>query len=453
MVLNLQNNMNVTKSFNSSKNTTKKLFLVFSLVIFSSLFLVNCTEDSKDLLLGEDYIDSQTDITLVDTFDVELSTVKFDTVKASGTGRILLGELQNDVFGEIHSNSYLEVGVPESFYLVEEDVYDSLTFALTYNGYYLGDTTKSQRISVHHLTENIEFEDDKDYLSAKTQFNYDPEPLGSTVFNPYPFNRERDSVNIKLDDELGQELFDMLYDKSFYLDNNEIFIRNFYGLALIADEAYEGSLIGFNGNENEAAIILHTTRWGTSKLKIDYVFPITNISQQFNNISYDYQGTPLEGIGDQEHKLPSTESDDLAFIQGGVGLTIRADFPSLERIMLRERGTVMKAELVLAPANTNVYDYDLPSDLAIYEVNRLNYLTSSAITGSVLTIDDLYNEKTYYTFNITNYIKAQIDNNYIDPDKGLLITLPGSVLSASFERLLIDTQNDNTQLKIYYMTY
>ena len=436
--------------------TNKKLVgshqikLSASIFIILYLFFNACDKNPTKFTLGEEFIESQTDLTSIDTFSVNLSTVILDTVTTSGTGSMLIGSYRDDIFGKITSHSYFQIGIPDSFDIEDDDIYDSLKLVISYNKYSFGDTTASQKIFVHQLTENIELDDD-DIITSGTSFNYEPYPIGSIIYTPEP-NSSIDTLAIKLDDEIGFDLFTKLKDDSDILTDNETFINYFHGLVLVADEAYEEAIIGFKANENDVKLILYTSRGTSTTDKIYYEFGLEDITKQFNNITHDFTSTQLNPLVEQRNELSSTKTGGLSFLQGGIGLAIRVDFPSFQEILLRDRGIIVKAELSISPLQNSYSDFDLPSELMVYESDKINRVLN-AVTTSTLTIDELYNEETAYYFDITEYLSEELADSYVDPEKGLLLTLPSIDQKSTFDRLIVEAQNQNTKLKIHYLSY
>ncbi len=424
------------------------------LILIAVLVFNTCNENPGEFTLGEEFVESQTDLTLIDTFSVSLSTVILDTVITSGTGSMLIGNYRDDIFGKITSRSYFQIGTPDNFDVQDDDIYDSLKLVLRYNNYSFGDTTQSQKVSVHQLSENIE--DDNDIITSSTSFNYNPTPIGSVIYTPEP-NNPMDTVAIKISDNIGFDLFSKLRDDSEILTNNESFINYFHGLVLFADDAYQGSIVGFNANHTK--LILYTSRNTLSTEKINYEFTLEDLTKQFNNISHDFTATPLNSLIDQRSELSSARTSGLSFLQGGIGLAIRVDFPSLGEILLRDRGRIAEAELSLAPLRNSYHDFDLPSRLVFYKSDKLNRRiglvrnNQGAVVSSTLIKDELYHEETTYLFDVTEYLNDEIADSYVDPEKGLLITLPYDDLTNRFDRLIMDEQDQNTQLKIYYLSY
>ena len=128
--------------------SSQKLSLL--IIFITSFFLNTCKENPGEFTLGEEFIESQTYITLIDTFSANLSTVILDTVITSGTESMLIGNYRDNVFGKITSHSYFQIGIPDSLELYDvqnDDIYDSLNLIIRYNNYFFGDTTRLQRIS------------------------------------------------------------------------------------------------------------------------------------------------------------------------------------------------------------------------------------------------------------------------------------------------------------------
>ncbi|MBI1938584.1 MAG: DUF4270 family protein [Ignavibacteriales bacterium] len=421
------------------------------LIIFSfGLFFTACKENSTEFTLGEKYIESQTNLTLIDTFSVSLSTVIQDTLVTSGTGSMLIGNYSDAVFGKVTCSSYSQIGIPDNSGSIDnDDVYDSLSLVISYNKYFYGDTTGSQKISVHQLTEKIKL-DDNDVITSGTEFNCDAEPIGSIIYTPQP-NNTIDTLTIRISDRIGLDLFDKLKSKSEFIADDESFINYFHGLVLKADDSYEGSIIGFSAADLK--LVLYTSRYEETDVEeINYEFPLNNSVKQFNNIKHDFSSTQLNSLVEQRSEQSSDKTEGHSFLQGGVGLFVKVKFPTLPEIFLKERGTIMKAQLLLAPLKGSYDSFDLPTDLILYKSDKLNQRTYAHST-STLNVDELYHEETNYTFDITSYLTNEFADNYIDPGQGLLIMLPNDEHHKTLERLILDSKNQNTKLKIYYLSY
>ncbi len=71
----------------------------------------------------------------------------------------------------------------------------------------------------------------------------------------------------------------------------------------------------------------------------------------------------------------------------------------------------------------------------------------------ILVFDELYDETTSYTFDITNFINDELADARFDYEHGLLIALSQDELRSSLDRLVIEGKNPPVKLRIYYLTY
>jgi len=181
--------------------------------------------------------------------------------------------------------------------------------------------------------------------------------------------------------------------------------------------------------------------------------------RQFNSIQHDFSNSELNIVKSQKEAIPSLKTSDKAFVQGGTALMTKIKFPYLQDILLFEQGLVIKAELIITPVKSSYNDFSLPEDLILYETDKINrlgdviYNSDGTVHTASFVLDELYNEETSYTFNITNFINNELSDHYFDTEHGLLISLPSSKMLASFERLILEARNPKPKLKLYYLSY
>lgn len=430
-----------------------KLLLPIFVLILAVMSLYQCEDSIEKFAFGEKYIDSQTSINLLDTFSVDFSTVLLDTVESAGNGDILIGKFEDNIFGKIVSNSYFQIGAPNEFDAdtIQDDVYESLELIIHYNGYFYGDSTIEQTFSVHQLLENIDLDDDST-ITTNTKLQYNPVPLGTLTYLPKP-NKEPDSLIIKLDDYFGEELFSLMKSDTAIFSDDDDFVDYFHGLVLVADNGQ--GIVGFNASSSDVRIVIQTSsRHSDEEKELKYIFPLYSQSLQFNNIVSDRSATNLASLFEQKTALPNENTDNSAFLQGGTGLAIRVDFPSIQNLLLLNIDVIQKVELTFAPLAGTYEDFDLPPTLLLYECDENNdILNSTEVSQSDLTIDELYNETTAYTFDITDYIAYYFSTSYFNPDYSLLMTLPSYYQASTFYRLITDNPKTDAKLKIYYLSY
>jgi hypothetical protein len=437
---------------------TDKPFQKWSGLLIITVLLLSCNKSSNLFTIGNDFIESETNVEVIDTFGVELSTVILDSVVTSGSNAMLIGCYTDTLFGKITCNSFFQLGLPASISLDEDAFYDSVSLFIPYSGYYYGDTNQVLHIHVHQLTEDIEVYDDG-YLYNNSAFSYSPNILGNIQLLPSPSDDDS-VVIIKISDEIGFELFNLFVEKSTIISSEETFLDYFKGLVLLAGESTSQIITGFKSSEGDVKLRLYTHRYEQNIIESYYDFPLINTQNQFNQIKYDFQGSLFQYHTDNESKeIPSTVSGNKSFVQGYKKIMTRIAFPTLPDIMLNEYGKILKAELVFRPEKTSYSVFQLPRYVILYESDHLNrpvnyiYDAEGNIQVASLLIDDMYNEETSYTFDISDYIKNEMSDNYFDTEHALLISIYNETYQLNLDRIVVEAKNPAPKLKVYYLTY
>jgi len=349
------------------------------------------------------------------------------------------------------------MGLPFSVSLDEDDIYDSVSLIIQYSGYYYGDTNEVMNIYVHQLSEDIEVFDDGN-LYSNSAFNYHPEILGRIQFMPSPTSS--DSVEIKLNDETGLELFNMFVEKSTIISSEDIFLDYFKGLVLLGGESTSQIITGFKAGEENVKLRLYTHRYEQTIVNSYYDFPLINTQNQFNQIKYDFQGSLFEyHANNKSDNIPSNVSGNKSFVQGYKKIMTRIAFPTLPEIMLNEYGRILKAELIFRPEKTSYSAFQLPRYVILYESDHINrpvdfiYDAQGNVQIASLTIDDMYNEETSYTFDISDFIKSEMADGYFDTEHALLISIYNENYQLNLDRIIVEAKNPAPKLKLYYLTY
>ena len=131
-----------------------------SVYLLPVLFMLVVSACTKPVITFESVYngDNATNVVLVDTFAVQVSTVFLDSFTTSGTSVQLLGRYIDPFFGTITSQSYSDIGAPNPLpTLTNYSVYDSIQLILRINKTFYGDTTKTQRYEVSQLTQVMDF--------------------------------------------------------------------------------------------------------------------------------------------------------------------------------------------------------------------------------------------------------------------------------------------------------
>jgi len=425
-------------------------------LIILGFILLSCSKEDNEFTMGQDFIESQTAIIVIDTFSTEFSTVIVDSIPTSGTETVLIGSYEDEAFGRITCHSYFQVGLPQYYSKDENDIYDSITLLLRYSGYNYGDTTQPFRIVVHQLLEDVE-PDESGYLYNTSSVSYSLNDIGSKTFIPRP--GIADSVEIRLNNNIGTDLFNKLLDNDEKVATEDNFLNYFKGIAIVPDGNINSAIIGFNANEEDLLMRIYSHRIGETLEVLHNDFPMVYSDRQFNHIQHDFSNTLLNIVQRQKVAVPSSETGDKTYVQGGTALMTKIRFPSMQDILLFENGIIIKAELVVKPVKTSYSVFSLPEDLILRETDKINrlgdvlYDSYGTVATASFVLDELYNEETSYTFDITEFINNELSDNYFDTDHGLLISLPSGKLLESFERLILEAANPLPKLKLYYLTY
>lgn len=441
------------------KTGPKKISRCVLLIVSLCWVLISCSKVSIDL--GSDFVDnSTTNLVMVDTSTLEISTVYVDSFITSASGAILAGSYTDPQFGKIASNSFIQLGAPSGFSIPNGALFDSLEVILPLNKTFYGDTLTPYNIAIHQLNDEIKLPNDQYSFYNNDHLNYSATPLGSTRVIVQPGTR--DSIAVRISAALGQLLFDKMFAKDEAVASDDQFIHFFKGLAIV-DGGNNNLVLGF---KDSITMRLHYRNPGviTSDAYID--FSINNTTTQFNNISVNRTATPIAALGTTGNKqLLSTKTQNAGYGQYISGAMMKIGFPHLRNLLqLNDFVKIIRADLILKPVKNSFLNfYTLPPYLRLsttdqYNVPGTDLTTYSSSTSSSSTqygnlyIDHLYGTETAYKYDVTAYLQEQIARTDINKN-GLLLLPPNPV--TIFDRVMIgDGKNaeSRSEVRIYYAT-
>ncbi len=435
-----------------------KFWLIFVLIVVA---FGACKEegDLGSITIGDDFVSSQTSIAVVDTYSVRMSTVIEDSIPTLRKGVLFAGQYQDEYFGQMSSHAYMELTIPETFSLDDDDVLDSLTLKLKYSEFVFGDTLIPQTFELFRITEWMEEYDDGQIYNT-TSFKYDETPLGSITLKPRP---GRDNyLEIRLPDTLGNEFLAKKRAGDNDITSESKFIEYFNGLVL-KSTTNNGAILSFDAQDTTIGMVLYTHRVEAEKIESSFRFNLNTDGIYYNKIVGDRSSTFISQLTTRKEELPSSQTGKKAFMQAGVGIFTRLDFPSLTSLLEKDRKFVLaKAELILRPVRGSYDDINLPSELVLYNSDKYNSLVSEiqSSDGSILAadlyVDEIYKENTYYKFDVTSYISSELVDANFDVNHGLLVGLTGTSIGGSMERVVFDgsyNRDYRSMLKLYYIFY
>ncbi|MBW1294111.1 DUF4270 family protein [Aquimarina litoralis] len=315
--------------------------------IFCTLACSDQEGDIPTLEVGQDFTDSNVRIISIDTFSVELSTFKFDSINTSNSNRLLLGQYHDDVFGIIRASNYFEL-TPSDYSLPDDAELDSIAMILGYDRYFYSDTTRICQVNIHVLTDDVIPEDDVFYNTSVLPF--ESIPIVSRSYSPKPF--KEDSLHVSLPRDFGQNIFDKIKDGD--IEDDEELRRNFKGFSLQPGENDNASIVGFSKNQENTYLRFFYTvpgEFGDDEETFDlFIDPATISPTSFNNIKSNVSNTFLDSLVDQEINASSDDTNNRSYIQAGVGYVTRIQFPSIHKIYdIPGTGTILNATLQIKP--------------------------------------------------------------------------------------------------------
>ncbi len=438
----------------------------FSIIVLLLLIIGTIACKKVDIQFGSDFVDAgTTQIIKIDTFSAELSTVFVDSFPTSGQGTTLVGGYKDPIFGTIATQTYFQVAPPNYEDIYDNVLFDSLTLILKLNRNFYGDTTKPVRINVSRVTDKIEPYDNGFTLYNVNSFNVDPVVLGSkdVLINP----NQTDTISIKLNPALGQELLNMYTKKSDTIKTAETFLNYFKGLRISSNSNSELLF----GCSDSVKLRIQYKKKDLFLLDRNIDFVITNRNLHFTNISVDRSTGSANikdlgnGIGKVKEKS-SRLSNNTAYLQSAGSVITKIKFPSVKDLLKAPNfAKILSARLIVRPV-AGSYDrqFFLPPSLRLSTTTSLNQigtdLTQMSATGSQQTqtgnlfTDYTYGINTAYSYDVTNYIKYAITDPYNEVN-GLLLSPPSGNYQTLFSRIAIgnnsiNVPNSKIELQIYY---
>jgi hypothetical protein len=446
---------------------------VLLLLAFGIFFLSACQKPS--ISFGNSFVaNNNTNIVVLDSSTVQLSTVALDSFSTAGSGAILLGRYNDAEFGTITSKTFLQIGIPGAQTVTNQAGFDSIALIMHINKTFYADTTVVQRYYVSQLDDIIQYPSSTQRsFYNNSSLTYNPSPLGYTDVSISPTavhssQNAFDSVKIRLNDTLGQRLLVMLQNRSDTITNLNTFLNYFKGITIYSDTnaPHIGTMYGFKDSV-VMRLYYHEPGVVTNFKFID--FPYNNKAYQFNQISVDRSGTPLAIIKNLQAtrpnpllpvEAPSTSTNNEVFVQGATGIQTKIIFPYILNILgFTDYIGVYKAQLILKPINTTFSpELALAPQLLLSTTDQNNQVGAAvyynnAIQYGNLFVDYTYGANTSYSYDVTSFIKQQLALGY--NTNGLMLSVPANLANTTFNRSVFgDNTNKNytINLKIYYIS-
>jgi hypothetical protein len=355
----------------------------------------------------------------------------------------------------VTSKSFFELKYP-AISVLDGEIYDSTVLILKTNGYSYGDTTIRQVLNVHRLTKPIRSGEDTALYNTTNVF-YDETPIGTKKYLPYPV--AVDSLSIRISDDFGMDLWNKAAENSDIFSSPEAFKDYLPGLAIVPGENVSSAIISFRASENDIFLRIFSHRVGQVLEKYHKDFGLTRPHFQFNHIEADFTGTSLSVLRSQREDIVADLTGNKGYIQGGTGLFAKLRFPYLQNFLLMENVKLLNATLTIRPDKYSYGSFAMPDSLILQVLDLNNrilgvfYNSDGNYVIAGFTYDDLYHEDTYYTYDISYYIKNEFSDMYFDADRSLAVSLHPGQLYTTFQRLIIEDGKSYPKLTLYYVCY
>jgi len=440
----------------------------YLILLFIGLGLfISCDDDNNYYEVGENFIETNTQVIQIDTISIDTATIIADSLITSNSSRLLIGALQDEIFGNLKAQSYLGL-TTSSFDIDKEAVFDSISLILHYDRYYYGDTTQVVTYKIHEITETFEPNDEEDalYFYNTSSLRYDSEILGETSFIPYP--NKKDSISITLKKEFGENLFDKIIDND--INNLDELESEFKGITIVPDEN-NNTVLGFKyssdntGYDFSSIRLFYTIKDDDSEDNDYHIdFTINGTNKVFNSIVSDRTTTELQSLENSEDILPSSQTSNKMYLQSGTGLGMRVEIPNARLLNdLENNGTTLSAILKMYPDKSSYNDIELINSLAVYIVDSKNRVVSQLTNlGGETVYANLYSENsefdtdTYFITDISAYVE-ELQTNYFGLDYALRFEFVEN--ETTITKLLINDQTSpedpslKMELQLTYLKY
>ncbi|MDW5288687.1 DUF4270 family protein [Formosa sp. PL04] len=405
------------------------------------MLLVSCETDTT-AVVGEDWISNGTKVFFIDTFTVESSTYKFDSLPVSGTNKYLLGAYTDPVFGHVKASTYIEL-YTDNFYIDDDAVYDSVALLLDYTGYYYNDTIPKQKYNVYQVLESLT--PPEDYFYNTTSFLTSTTSIGNLEISPKP--NKSDSIQFTLNNSFGKQLFDDIQDDE--INNLDELTQKYYGIKVEADDD-NTTVLGIG--TSSILRLYYKLKGEVEDVEAYYDFTI-NTTNSFHSVTEKFSNDDLTDLTLQSDEVSSKQTDNTSYIQAGVGLATRINIPYIESInSLNGSGSIMDANLkVSIKQNSNTDNLSVRDSLNVYIIDQKNEIVTQLVdyTGNLvygLQINDEFGDG-YITYNIALKYFLDLKLNTINSDF-LFLGIMSQDFNESVDRYILEgEESENSKLK------
>jgi len=406
-----------------------------------------------DLLPDVDLLNA----TFTDTATLVTHTVKDDSLKTDEAAPLLLGNINDPIFGITRSSIFTQFSLPTtnpSF--GANPVLDSAVLSLAYNsGQYYG-TLDPQKFEVYELSEMMSI--GSSYYS-NTMLQYQTtQQIGSATITPDVTNTimvGTDTFPAHLRIKLSGGFFQNFLTNSNYTssyNSNANFQTAFKGIYIksSSDTTNAGAILYMNITDTYSRLTLYYKN-DTDTLLHSYYFDISKTDcARFSHFEHVY--TPASDISSQL-STANTIQASYVYVQPMAGVRTKITMPYLSDFFKNGRVTINKAELILPVEPSSVS--------TAFSAHAKLVATIADNTLGPVVMPDYFEGATYfggdydatnkvYKFNIARYVQQVL--NGTKENQGLYIITNARPTTANRVQLIGGNQSipNHMRLKITY---
>lgn len=405
-----------------------RFYAFWSFVTIFSLSLYSCKDNNS---IGLDLQPDQLQVTTgyVDTVNLEIGTIWFDSIPTYNLSRTLIGRVESPEFGSVKATTYTEFVLPTedtvdlfvdnntSLAEVGADsvFYDSVSLIYNYN-YTDGDVAEgtTQRFYVHELSSSI------DTANGVTPYSFNSIPKGSLLSTlDFEAGNSVTLMQFKLDDNLGQTLYDKALAKE--LTSTEDIRQYIKGFVISTDDDGKG-MYGLDLTSSSSRFFVHYHYVVDGDTTIRAFQMLTG--NHFHQLEVDRTGSPLEGLA-KNTLLSSQTTGNKSYVQAGAGLyTYVKVEDAIKNFSLANKRAINRVDFMIRPVEGSVTDEDIPiSTLELLQGDGFLRINEDDNGFALVVSDDAgrsglnynVNGQGYFPFTLTNYIddiaNEREDNN------------------------------------------
>lgn len=408
----------------------------------AALSMVGC-DDDLNLVGSSIQPDSDKIAVFTDTFMMESSTVKVDSIFARSV-RGLLGEFYDPLYGNLKSDYICQFYCPENYKFAHTPIggaIDSVDFRITYYSS-IGDTLTPMRVQVYNVTTPLT----KNYYTNMNPANHSDmtTSLGMQTYTAYDATvsdsirkiKDEDDDNyyvpyitVRLAKEIGQNFYNETITNPGSFKNQESFNKFFPGLYVTTTFGRGNILNVANSAFSIYYKYMATVKGSTGQ---DSSFVARGV-ERFNVTKEVIQLNRIENSGIETLLQPNNE---YSYLKSPAGVFTRLTIPAAEIIKKVNGHIINNIPLTLKAMPQESWKYALapPTNLLLIPEDSVKtFFENGQIENNItsfLSADYMASTRRYSFSNISALLKNQIEKN---PDKDLnLLVIPVDRITGSY---------------------